>query len=154
MSADKIKPSVEWGNAVDAESTPYDWRERRQTYFEHLYLDQPPKLRWNGSQWEEEQQPAFSKPWITADQIKEITERNGTFTGGFTAYIIRNLESANTKEFAEELTEDEACALCMAAGVPYETDPITGRTKFDPCGLHKQHGRWTVVIAPITRFPR
>jgi hypothetical protein len=95
-----------------------------------------------------------SKPWITADQIKEITERNGTFTGGFTAYIIRNLESANTKEFAADLTEDEACALCMAAGVPYEIEPVTLRMKFGPCGLHKQHGRWTVAIAPRTRFPR
>lgn len=56
--------------------------------------------------------------------------------------------SAAQKEYVSELTEEEACAICMFAGVPYKIDFETGRMKFNPCGLYKRNGKWIAVLPP------
>lgn len=66
--------------------------------------------------------------------------------------LVRRFEdaarSAASKEYVSELTEEEACAICIFAGVPYEIDMETGRMKFNPCGIYKRHGKWTAVLPP------
>ena len=66
--------------------------------------------------------------------------------------LVRRFEdaarSAASKEYVSELTEEEACAICMFAGVPYEIDFETGRMKFTPCGLYKRQWKWTAVLPP------
>ncbi len=66
--------------------------------------------------------------------------------------LVRRFEdayrSAASKEYVSELTEEEACAICMFAGVPYEIDFETGRVKFNPCGIYKRQGKWIAVLPP------
>jgi hypothetical protein len=54
--------------------------------------------------------------------------------------------SAATKEHAADLTEEEACAICLFAGVPYSIDPETGMVKFQACGIYKRDGKWTALL--------
>lgn len=64
--------------------------------------------------------------------------------------LVRRFEdaarSAASKEYVSELTEEEACAICMFADVPYDIDFEVGRMKFNPCGLYKHRGKWTAVL--------
>jgi hypothetical protein len=53
--------------------------------------------------------------------------------------------SASKKEFMSELTEDEACAVCLFAGVPYELDIRNQKIKFEPCVLTKVGGKWKAL---------
>lgn len=54
--------------------------------------------------------------------------------------------SAAAKESVSELTQEEACAICLFAGVPYTVDVHTGKIKFAPCGLYKKNRTWTAVV--------
>ena len=77
--------------------------------------------------------------------------RSGLGSASFAALIDHMtpaLQSAKTKEFVADLTEDEAAAICFLAGIPYEVDALTGRMRFEPCGIHKSRGEWVVGVAP------
>ncbi len=54
--------------------------------------------------------------------------------------------SAATKEHTADLTKEEACAICLFAGVPYRIDSETGMMKFQACGLYKRDGKWTALL--------
>ena len=64
--------------------------------------------------------------------------------------LVRRFKShaatAREKEYVSDLTEDEACAICFFAGVPYVFDG--GKMKFNPCGLMKRNGQWTAFLPP------
>ena len=55
-------------------------------------------------------------------------------------------KSAAAKDHAVDLTEEEACVICLFAGVPYRIDPETGMMKFQVCGLYKRDGKWIALL--------
>ncbi len=79
---------------------------------------------------------------------------SASFAAGLIDHMTSVLQSAKTKEFVADLTEDEAAAICFLAGIPYEVDAaicflagipyevdaLTGRMRFEPCGIHKSRG--------------
>lgn len=53
-------------------------------------------------------------------------------------------ESAATKDRFDQLTPDEATAILLFAGVPYDTD-FMGKLRFKPASLTKRDGKWTAI---------
>jgi predicted molibdopterin-dependent oxidoreductase YjgC len=56
--------------------------------------------------------------------------------------LVNSFQSAASKKHTSELTEEEASAVCMFSGVPYEIDLESGKMIFDPCRLDRDHGNW------------
>lgn len=46
----RIVNGIEMDDGVD-ESDAYDWRDQYSTYHEYLYMEQPPKMEWDGGKW-------------------------------------------------------------------------------------------------------
>lgn len=99
--------------------------------------------------------PENDSAWVTiieAAQAPTAAEIAGTKHLDVVLRLVRRFKdaarSAASKEYVSELTEEEACAICLFAGVRYEIDFETGRMTFNPCGLYKHHGEWTVILPP------
>lgn len=58
------------------------------------------------------------------------------------------LQTAQTKETVEDLTDKEMCAICFFSGLPYEYDHISGRLTFHQCGLRRTEGKWHACMGP------
>jgi hypothetical protein len=73
-----------------------------------------------------------------------------TTTPGIANHYIKRFKnaarSAAAKEYASDLTKEEACAICLFAGVPYTISRDTGLLKFQPCGIYKREGKWTALL--------
>lgn len=93
----------------------------------------------------------WQKAFVDSDEYRAFVSPKLGSTS-FAAYFIDRLtsilQSAKTKEFVADLTEDEAAAICFLAGIHYEVDVLTGRMRFEPCGIHKSRGEWVVSVAP------
>lgn len=91
-------------------------------------------------------------PQLVEDVLSEL--RKNDPKNGYTAEenrefnmapkFLEALKTAVQKDFVADLTEDEACAICLFCGVPWHFE--NGRMVFDRCGLYKRNGKWTAVM--------